>query len=295
MRAKTFRAFLFVPFILGAVYLLLVLFARPAAEHPFFTTLPNQPLVIAHRGGAGLWPENTLVAFHAADEMGVDILEMDIHSTADGVLVVHHDDEVDRTTDGSGAITTLTLSEVKALDAGYHWTSDEGMTYPFRGQGVDIPTLEEVFEELPGRHLNIEIKQAEPPIVKPFCELIREYGLQELVLVASFDPGTMLDFRKECPEVAASATSDEVRIQYMLSQARLAAAYRPPALALQVPEYSGETYVLTPGLVSAAQSKNLQVYAWTINDVPDMRRLLAAGLDGLITDYPDRMLALLGR
>jgi glycerophosphoryl diester phosphodiesterase len=295
MRAKTIKAFLFVPVILGALYLILLLVAQPAPAHPFYSSLQNNPLVIAHRGGAALWPENTLVAFHAAAEMGVDILEMDIHSTADGVLVVMHDDQVDRTTNGSGDVSRMTLEEIKALDAGYHWTSDDGLSYPFRSQGIEVPTLEEVFMELPGRHLNIEIKQVEPAIIEPFCEMIREYDMQERVLVASFEPATLVDFRQECRGVATSATSDEIRTLYILSRVGLGSVYRPPAGAIQVPEYSGETYVLNPRLVSAAQAKNMQVHAWTINEVVDMRRMLDAGLDGLITNYPDRMLALLDR
>lgn len=295
MRSKTFKVFLLLPVILGAVYLILLLAARPAPPHPFFTSLHNHPLVIAHRGGSELWPENTLVAFHAAAEMGVDILEMDIHSTSDGILVVIHDEEVDRTTDGSGEVSGMTLKEIKALDAGHSWTSDKGLTYPFRGQGVEIPTLEEVFVELPGAHMNIEIKQAEPPITVQFCEMVRRYSMQERVLAASFDPGTLVDFRRECPEVASSATSDEIRMLYILSRAGLGAIYRTPAQALQIPEYSGNTYVLNPRLVSAAQAKNLQMHAWTINEVADMRRMVNTGLDGLITDYPDRMLALLSR
>ncbi len=295
MRAKTIKASLFIPIILAALYLVLYMLAQPAPVHPFFASLQNRPIVIAHRGGAALWPENTLIAFHAASEMGVDILEMDIHSTADGVLVVIHDDQVDRTTDGSGLVSGMTLEQIKSLDAGHSWTSDDGLSYPFRGQGVEIPTLEEIFIELPGKHMNIEMKQSEPALVLPFCELIRKYDMQERVLVASFDPRTLQDFRQECPEVASSATSNEIRILYILSQASLGAIYRTPAQALQVPEYSGDTYVLNSRLISAAQSKNLQIHAWTINEVEDMRRMLEAGLDGLITNYPDRMLALLGR
>lgn len=295
MRAKTFKAVLLIPAVLGAMYIILLLAARPAPEHPFFASLEKRPLVITHRGGAGLWPENTLVGFHAASEMGVDILEMDIHSTLDGVLVVIHDETVERTTGGSGDIAAMTLEQVKQLDAGFSWTSDDGLSFPFRGQGLEVPTLEEVFNELPGVHMNIEIKQAEFSIVEPFCDLIREHGMQERVLVASFDAGVLADFRRACPEVATSASGSEVRVLYILSQARLGSFYLPPAQVLQVPEYSGSTYVLNARLVKAAQAKNVQVHAWTINEVTDMRRLVQAGLDGLITDYPDRLLALLNR
>jgi glycerophosphoryl diester phosphodiesterase len=278
----------------GLVLLLLML-ARPAPAHPFFTSLPKTPLVIAHRGGAGLWPENTLVAFHAAAEMGVDLLEMDVHSSADGNLVVIHDDTVDRTTNGSGSVNKLSLDQLKELDAGYHWSSDQGLSFPFRGQGLEIPTLDEVFSDLADHPMNIEIKQVDPPIIIQFCQLIRDYGMQERVLVASFDPRTLGDFRRACPEVATSTTSTEVRILYFLSQAGLGALYRPAAEAIQVPEHSGNYHVLSDKFIKTSIGKNMQLHAYTINEVADMSRLLDTGLAGLITDYPDMMLGLLNR
>jgi glycerophosphoryl diester phosphodiesterase len=293
MSVKLRKTLLWTAAVLCAGIFLLWLLARPAPTHAFFSSLPDRPLVIAHRGGAQLWPENTLLGFHAAAEMGVDLLEMDIHSSADGVLVIMHDDTVDRTTDGSGPIHQMSLAQLKSLDAGYHWTSDEGQSFPFRGQGVEIPTLEEVFSELPGYPMNIEIKQADPPIAEQFCQMLRDYGVQERVLVASFDPATLADFRRACPEVATSTTSTEVRILYFLSQAGLGALYRPPAQAVQAPEHSGNIHVLNDKFIRAAHGKNLQVHAYTIDETADMRRLLDAGLDGLITNHPDRMQALL--
>ena len=293
MPTKLIKLSLWAAGIVAGVVLLLLILARPAPTHSFFSSLPNHPLVIAHRGGAKLWPENTLVGFHAASEIGVDLLEMDIHSSADGVLVVIHDDTVDRTTDGQGQIHDLSLAQIKRLDAGYHWTSDAGLSYPFRGQGIDIPTLEEVFSELSGYPMNIEIKQAEPSIVDQFCEMLRAHNMQERVLVASFDPATLVDFRKACPEVATSTTSSEVRVMYFLSQVGLGSLYRPNAQAVQVPEYSGNYHVINEKLLKAAHQKNLPVQAYTINDVDDMRRFVEAGVDGLITDYPDLLISLL--
>lgn len=295
MSPRLRKALLWIFGIICGSILLLLFLARPAPTHPFFTYLPDHPLVIAHRGGSKLWPENTMVGFHAAVEMGVDLLEMDIHSSADDVLVVIHDDSVDRTTDGSGLVNQLSLAQLKRLDAGYHWSSDEGLSFPFRGQGVKIPTLEEVFSELRGFPMNIEIKQAEPSITEPFCQLIRIYDMQERILVASFDPGTLADFRQICPEVATSTSSTEVRILYLLSQSGLGALYRPPAQAVQVPEYSGDIHVLNEKFIKSTHRKNLQVHAYTINGVNDMRRLLGSGLDGLITDYPDQMQSLINQ
>jgi glycerophosphoryl diester phosphodiesterase len=278
-----------------AVYVVLSLLARPAGEHPFFAQFEQRPLVMAHQGGNGLWPDNTLYAFERAAAMGVDVLEMDLHSTADGVLVVMHDDTVDRTTDGSGLIQSLTLEEIKALDAGYHWSADGGQTFPYRGQGITVPTMEEVFAAFPDVALNIEIKQAEPSLVEPFCQLIREYGMSDRVLVASFHQETVKAFRKECPEVATSSGEGEVIALFALSKLFLEATYGPEAQAVQVPEHRSGLHVLTSRFVDAAHGRNLEVHAWTINEVPDMQRLVALGVDGIITDYPDRLMEVLGR
>ncbi len=280
---------------LVGVYAILALTARPAAERPFFTQFDHAPLVMAHRGGKGLWPENTLYAFEQAASLGADVLEMDIHSTADGVPVVMHDRTVDRTTDGSGAVHALTLEQIKALDAGYNWTDDGGQTYPYRGQGITVPTVEEVFAAFPDMPLNIEIKQSEPSITASFCRLIRAYGMEDKVLVVSFDDPTIRDFRSRCPEVATAAAQNEMVTLLALGTFHLEAAYSPAAQAAQVPEYRKGVHVLTPRFVEAAHKRGLQVHAWTINEESDMRRLLDLGVDGIISDYPDRLLRVLGR
>jgi glycerophosphoryl diester phosphodiesterase len=279
--------------LLVLIYGVLAILARPAPDHPFFDH--DGVWVMAHRGGRHLWPENTLYAFEHAWELGVDVLEMDIHSSQDGVLVVMHDGEVDRTTDGSGRIHDFILAELQELDAGYHWSADDGATFPFRGKGITVPALEEVFLALPEAPMNIEIKQAEPPIVAPLCQMIRDHGMTDQVLVASFHKETMQEFRRACPEVASTTVEDEVRVLYVLSRAYLSGIYRPPAEALQVPEYSGDLHVVIPPLVRGARGRNMDLHVWTVNDEEDMQRMLDLGVDGIITDYPDRLLALLGR
>jgi glycerophosphoryl diester phosphodiesterase len=295
MRSKWLRFLLGLIAVLAAVYAILALLARPASERPFFARDQRQPLVMAHRGGKGLWPENTLYAFEQAVAIGVDVLEMDVHSTVDGVLVIMHDGTVDRTTDGAGPVQSLTLEELKALDAGYNWSPDNGGTFPYRGQGIAVPTVEEVFATFPTTPLNIEIKQAEPSIAASFCQLIRDHGLMDKVLVASFHQETIKEFRRECPEVATSTGESEVVALFALSRLLLEATVSPVAQAVQVPEYRSGLHVLTPRFVDAAHNRNLQVHAWTINDVDDMQRLIDLGVDGIITDYPDRLMDLLGR
>jgi glycerophosphoryl diester phosphodiesterase len=279
--------------VLLLTYLVLVLLARSAGEHAF--EADGKVLVIAHRGGRHLWPENTLYAFERAWEMGVDVLEMDLHGTADGALVLMHDKTVDRTTNGSGAIQDHSLAELQALDAGYRWTADDGVTFPFRGMGIKVPTLDEVFEALPEALMNIEIKQSEPSIVEPFCQAIREHGMEEQVLIASFDQPTIIAFRQACPDVATTAGEDEVRLLYMLGRVYLDRAVSAPAEVVQVPQFSGETHVTIPRFVQAARGRNMEVHVWTVNETEELQEMLDLGVDGIITDYPDRLLALLGR
>lgn len=256
----------------------------------------RRPLVMAHRGGGGLWPENTMHAFSHAVEMGVDVLEIDMHSTADGALVIIHDHTVDRTTNGNGRVNSLTLAQLKTLDAGYRWSNGQDGMFPFRGQGITVPTLQEVFKAFPNMRLNIDIKQSQPSLVRPFCRTIRESGMTNKVMVASFKPDVLNEFRRECAEVATSASAADVRAFLALETSQPEAA-RPLRVvqALQVPEYAGGLLVLTREFVEAAHRRDLEVHAWTINDEAAMRRMLDLGVDGIITDYPDRLIALLER
>jgi glycerophosphoryl diester phosphodiesterase len=267
-----------------------------APEHAYFKQdAPGRPLVIAHRGGAGLWPENTLHAFEQAAALGVDVIETDVRATADGELVVIHDETLERTTDGAGRVRALTLAELKRLDAGYRWSPDGGRSFPLRGRGLTVPTLREVFTTLPEMRFNIEPKQAEPPIIAPLCRLIREHGMASRVMVAAFRGNVLEQFRRECPEVATSAATAEVAGFLALQRSALAGSYGPSMQALQVPEWAGALHVLTGDFVAAAHARNLRVHAWTVNDEDDMRRLIALGVDGVMTDYPDRLLKVLGR
>lgn len=282
--------------VLGALYGSLArTVGEPAREHPFFAPGGGgRPLVIAHRGGAGLWPENTLHAFERAASLGADVIELDVRLTADGALVVIHDATVERTTEGRGRVGDLSLADLQRLDAAHRWTPDAGKTYPLRGRGLRAPTLKEVFERLPHARFNVEPKDDSAAAVKSLCETIRAAGAGERVVVGSFRQSLIEEFRRACPGVATSAGPAEASKFLALYQAGLAASYSPAMQALQLPEHVGGVRVLTRGFVEAAHGRNLEVHAWTINDAGDMRRLLDAGVDGIMTDYPDRLLALLG-
>lgn len=280
--------------ILVVVYGVMVVVSRPVPDHPYSPN--NNVLVISHQGGEHLWPDNTMMAFQGSVELGVDVLEMDIHSTADGVLVVMHDETVDRTTNGTGLIKEMTFAELSELDAAYNWPhhDDEGER-TYRGTGVTVPALEELFQAFPDMPMNIEIKQREPSIAQPLCDLLHEYDMTERVLIASFSFETMEEFRTACPTVAISGTEPQIRTFFVLNMLFLGATYQSEVEAFQVPEYFGDLHVITPRFVSTANQHNVAVHAWTIDEVEDMERMIEAGVDGIITNRPDRLLTLLGR
>jgi glycerophosphoryl diester phosphodiesterase len=284
------------PLMLVGAYDVARLLARPAPAHAWFAARPGQnaPLVLAHQGGENLWPSNTLLAFEQSVAIGADVLDTDMHLTQDGVLVLMHDETVDRTTNGTGALRDLTLAEVKALDAGYDFSLDGAQTFPFRGQGLTVPTLDELFQAFPDSRFGIEIKQTDPQTAaEAFCGQIRRYQVEDQVLVSSFRQANMDAFRQVCPEVATSATEDEVRLFYILFRLGLADGFSPRYHALQVPERAAGIHLLTPGFVRAALRRGLAVIPWTINETPDLERVLALSVDGINTDNPDRLLALL--
>lgn len=264
----------------------------PAPGRVFFKAPETKrPLVIAHRGGAGLFPENTLYAFEQSAKLGVDVLELDIRSTKDGALVVLHDSMVNRTTDGSGQISEMTLDEAKCLNAGYRFSPDGGKTFPFREKGITIPTLQEVFTALPDAAFNIEMKQE--GLVKPLCKLLRDQKMTEKVVVASFRQPSLDEFRRECNEVATSAGTSEVSQFLAMYKTGIGTSYSPAMQALQVPENLAGFEVVSKEFLENARRLNLEVHVWTINETADMQRLLELGVQGIITDYPDRLLKLL--
>lgn len=290
--------------VLGGLFSILLaahLVAQPTLPHPFFThaaqisSARHRPLVIAHQGGEGIRPSNTMLAFDHAMSLGVDMLDTDVHLSKDGVLVLIHDETVNRTTNGQGAVRDLTLAELQALDAGYHFSPDEGKSFPFRGKGVTIPTLEALFKAYPTTLIGIEIKQTPPSIATPLCALIRSYGMGDKILLSSFRPDNMLAFRRECPEVATSPTENEIRPFFFASLVFMEGLISPQWHALQVPEYGGGFHVLTPRFIAAAHRRGVAVYPWTINTTDDLRRVLALGVDGINTDYPDRMIMVNGQ
>lgn len=255
-------------------------------SRPGHRYLAGAPLLIAHRGGSALAPENTLAAFRRAIHWWrADLLEVDVHPTRDGDCVVIHDPTVDRTTDGHGRVADLTVEQLRGLDAGYRFTPDGGETRPYSGTGVHIPTLREVLEELPDARVNVEIKDTRAQAA--VRDTIRALGAEHRVLIAAGDAGNRSRFHDYPGPTSAGA--QDLYAFYALHLSRTTRFYRPPVDAFQMPERNGGRQVLTPRLVDEAHAHNVAIHVWTVDEEDDMRRLLDWGVDGLISDRPDRL------
>ena len=222
------------------VYAALYFFPVPdRPDKPYF--MNERPLVIAHQGGELIAPSNTMIAFEQAYEMGVDVLEFDIHMTKDGHLVLIHDDTVDRTTNGAGRVDSYTLEELQKLDAGYHFRDLNG-ELSYRGvEGAYIPTVEEMFKRFPSMRMNIEIKDTYPKgadsqIEYKLWELIQKYGMAEKVLVVSFDHEIIRRFDSFAKgKVALAGGRDEIKSFVIFHKLFLNGLYRPEVDAIQIP------------------------------------------------------------
>jgi glycerophosphoryl diester phosphodiesterase len=296
MKSKALRITLGILAGIIVLVTVLTLIIPDAPAMPYYTNPRPRTLVIAHQGGDGVWPGDTMYAFKQAVAIGADVLEMDAHITQDGVIVLMHDETVDDTTDGTGAIEDMTLAELKKLDAGYDWSNDGGQTFPYRGQGITVPTLEELFQKFPDMRYTIELKKTKNLIDKPFCDLITKYNMKDKVLVASFHDDAMAAFRTTCPGVATSAARTEVTYFVILGKVFLSGLIAPPYQALQVPWEKSESKgipIMTARFIRAAHAKNIAVEPWTVNDPELMRQYIEWGVDGIITDRPDLMIEVL--
>jgi len=246
-------------------------------------------LNIAHRGGRRIRPEHTLLAYEQALLDGADVLELDIHETSDGVLVVMHDSTIDRTTNGTGAIKEMTFEQLRTFDAGYWFTTDGGTTYPYRDMGVVVPSLEEVLTTFSDSPFVIEIKQAEPSIVDDFVAMVRARGVVDQIIGAAFSDEVLAELRAAVPEMATSFSESEVVTFFALSSnpEGMDPEYVPPGEFLQVPPTRGPLEVLHARFIPVAHELGLKVQVWTINDADQMRTLIEDyGVDGILTDDP---------
>lgn len=264
-----------------------------SSNHHFFTG--PAPRLFAHRGASALAPENTLESFRLAREQGAPYLELDVHLSADGVPVVIHDHSVSRTTGRRGRVENMNLAELRKLDAGFKFTTDHGRTFPYRGKGLRIPTLDEVLERFFDARLTIELKRTRDGVERVVAERLRRHHAEERVIVASHEHELLERFRRTAPEVATSFSKDEVREFLARLRNMELDGYRPPATAFQVPEYKGLRRIVSKSMIEAAHALHVEVHVWTVNEPLHIARLLDWGVDGIMTDDPARALANVAR
>jgi glycerophosphoryl diester phosphodiesterase len=280
------------------------------------------PITIAHRGGAAEAPENTLRAFHAGLEAGCEGIEFDLHVTADREIVVIHDPTVDRTTDGTGRVSEMSLEEVRSLHAGWHFSPGRGTaagddlgrsetghrSFPLRDDDADdlrVPTLREVLAAFPGVPMVMEVKEGEgdEAYVDEVAEVLAEFERSEDVVVGSFRDPVVAAFRRRAPDVSTSLSAIEVGSFWAAAHGVGDEPVGSPGELLtstgrvdvaSVPPRWEDVEVLTDRFVRAAHEAELAVQVWTIDEPSEMRRVVRLGVDAIMTDRPGLLVETLG-
>lgn len=252
----------------------------------------GRPMILAHRGGSALAPENTMAAFEKAASFGVDGFEIDIRLTSDEELIVFHDEFVDRTTDGAGKVSDLTLEKLRTFDLGYHFINLEGQN-SYRGANKKIVTLRELLEEFPEMYINIDMKDSPETyegslMPSKLWRLIESAGAEDRVGVTSFYDEQIDRFNLYAQNrVAIGAGENEVKKAYAAFNSQFGHLYKPRADMFQIPIRSSIFNLVSPRFIAFLGELNIPVHYWTINDPEAMRALIGAGAKGIITDRPD--------
>jgi glycerophosphoryl diester phosphodiesterase len=250
---------------------------------PFFGT--SKPRVFAHRGGCALGPENTVPAFERGLAVAADGLEMDVHLSSDGIVVVCHDETLDRTTDATGPLNKYTAAELSRVDAGYRYVDAAGR-FPYRGCGAGIPTLRDVLRTFRDVPIIIEMKVDHPEMGRAVSADVVAVSAVDRVCVAGDGSRAVRAAREALPALATSATRRDVRLALYRSWARWPVR-RTEYGGYQIPETSGLTRIVSPTFIRYAHEAGLEVQVWTVDEAADMDRLLEWGVDGLISNRPD--------
>ena len=268
-----------------------------AQTYPFIVNIKSHPELIAHRGGDGEWPGETIGAYERARSLGVDVIEMDIYLTGDQQLVLMHDQSVQKTTDGTGPVESYTCDEIQKLNAGYRWTGDAGFPpethladlSPELQRKLRVPKLSEILEEFGDMRMVIEMKPAYASPAAKLWEMLKQYDMTEKVLVASFSDDFIDEFRDLSQGQVATSVSIEEFGQFVLGFHGFENHPVQPCII------DAPYWLLTEHLVNKIKDRGYKVHAWTVNDAEEMGRMRDLAVDGIITDYPSLLLDILGR
>jgi glycerophosphoryl diester phosphodiesterase len=271
----------------------------------------HRPLVLAHRGDSVNVPENTLQAFIDADQLHVDVIETDVRMTKDGKFVFNHDAKVNRTTNGKGTVREYDLVDIKRLDAGYRYKTNDNQ-YVHRGKGLQILTIEEILDKFPTNRFNMDIKDTDPQAPILLAEKIKKFNAESRIQVSSFHQQQIIKFRSysNCPTSASivetwqfrkkafnwikhnelmlglSKSEDTIEQQKVFGQ-------ELPYCSLTIPEKIGPIRFITPDFIKFAHLMSIAVLVWTINDEKEMKKFLDWNIDGIFTDSPEILIKLM--
>ena len=274
------------------IYLFLYLFGfliPQKTTHPVLNNI-KIPVTISHQGGNKVYPDQSMLAFNNSVRLGIQVLELDVHRTSDSVLVIHHDTSIDRLTNKTGIIKEMTWGELQSVDGAYNWTIN-GEDYPYRGKGVKILSLEQLFDQYPNQLYDIEIKQNDPPIENDLCDLLRKYDIaSDQVIVASFYDNIINRFHDVCPEVAISLSVNKGTKLYVLSRIGLERLLPVNSVIAQLPLTFPSPFgdlKLDKRYINAFSNGERQVWVWTVDDSSTMEEVIEMGAHGILTDRPD--------
>lgn len=244
-------------------------------------------------------PENTLASFQKALSDGASFLELDVQGSSDGKPVIIHDETLERTSDGRGAVREQSLRQLKTLDAGYRFSPDGGKSFPYRGRHVGIPTLHDLFLAMPEARAIVEIKQRRPSIAESVIDIVIRLAKERQVLLATERDDVMTVIRQELirrrAAIATGFSFSEVAAFFQWARSGGKDDYSPPGQALQVPQRYQDQILVTRDTVRAAHDLGVELFVWTVNEEKEMAALLGLDVDGIITDYPARLARLLER
>lgn len=249
-----------------------------------------KPRLFGHRGASGEAPENTMAAFQRAVDLGVEYIELDVQAAEDGQIMVIHDATIERTTNGLGGVSAYSLAALQQLDAGYRFSPDDGKTLPFRASDVIIPSLKEVLSSFPNVKFTVEIKQLEPSIEEQVFAVVRDCGKADDVSLASEHDAVLVRVRELAPDIPTNLGYNEVADFIQRVATDHLQGYQPAGQALQIPPKYQDIPLVTEQTVAAAHQLGLEIHVWTINDPHEMNSLLDLGVDGVMSDFPGRLL-----
>jgi glycerophosphoryl diester phosphodiesterase len=259
-----------------------------SAMHPRFLQGLKPTLHISHRGGALVAPENTLPAFRmAVERYRTQMLELDVHLTRDGEVVVAHDSTLERCTDATGPIAALTLAELRRVNAGYRFTPDEGRTFPFRDQGIHIPTLREVLRAFPGPRINLEMKPEAPGTEDVLHDVLRHEGALDRVCMGSEYDSVAERLAARMPDACHFYPRDALTTFVLSVRGGETPPVDPRYTVLDMPLYFGEIRLVDEDFLRTTESHGKWVNVWTVDDPEEMRRLVSERVGGIMTDRPD--------